>query len=109
MRKIMTASITALSLAGCAALIVATASGATAATGEEIDTPISGAALASASSSALAHLGAGTVTATEVGDEESYYEVEVTLDNGEEVDVQLNREFTVVSAGTESGGEANGE
>ena len=29
-------------------------------------------------------------------DEESYYEVEVTLEGGEQVDVQLNESFQVV-------------
>ncbi len=60
------------------------------------DMPISGAALERASAAAVGHLGRGTVTGTEVGDEESYYEVEVTLPDGSETDVQLDREFTVV-------------
>ena len=34
---------------------------------------------------------------TEVGDEESYYEVEVTTDEGQ-TDVQLDRDFNVVSS-----------
>ena len=38
------------------------------------------------------------MTGTEVGDEESYYEVEVTLDNGRQVDVQLDRAFAVVGS-----------
>jgi uncharacterized membrane protein YkoI len=50
-----------------------------------------------ASAAALAATGGGRVTETEVGDEESYYEVEVTLDDGSQVDVQLDREFDVVS------------
>ncbi len=60
--------------------------------------PITGDALATASAVALDHLGEGRVTETEEGDEESYYEVEVTLDNGREVDVQLDRDFNVVAA-----------
>ena len=60
------------------------------------DTPITGAALARASEAALAHTGQGQVTATEVGDEESMYEVEITLDNGDQVDVQLDENFRVV-------------
>ncbi len=55
-------------------------------------------ALAHASAAALAHLGEGTVTETEVEDEESYYEVEVTKDDGTQVDVQLDESFTVVGA-----------
>ncbi len=61
------------------------------------DTPISDPAeLERASQAALEHTGGGEVTDTEVGDEESYYEVEVTLDDGREVDVQLDEEFQVV-------------
>ena len=60
------------------------------------DKPISGAALDKASAAALEHTGEGRVTETEVGDEESYYEVEVTLDDGSQVDVQLDEEFNVV-------------
>ncbi len=49
-----------------------------------------------ASRAGLDHLGAGHVTQTEVGDEDSHDEVEVTLDNGSDVDVQLDRDFQVV-------------
>ena len=38
----------------------------------------------------------GKVSATEVGDEESYHEVEVTLDDGSQVDVQLDETFNFV-------------
>jgi uncharacterized membrane protein YkoI len=62
------------------------------------DTPITGDALTQASEVALAHIGSGRVTATEVGDEESYYEVEVTLDDGSQVDVQLDEKFAVVAS-----------
>jgi uncharacterized membrane protein YkoI len=62
------------------------------------DTPITGDALAQASEAALAHTGSGRVTETEVGDEESYYEVEVTLDDGSQVDVQLDEQFAVVGS-----------
>lgn len=60
------------------------------------DTPITGAELDRASTAALTHTGGGRVTETEAGDEDSYYEVEVTLDNGKQVDVQLDQQFTVV-------------
>ena len=57
-------------------------------------------ALERASAAALAYLADqglnGEVTATEQGDEESYYEVEVTLDDGRQVDVQLTDDFEVV-------------
>jgi uncharacterized membrane protein YkoI len=60
--------------------------------------PITGAALDRAKAAALAETGEGRVTGTEVGDEESYYEVEVTLDDGSQVDVQLDESFDVVGS-----------
>ncbi len=42
------------------------------------------------------------MTGTEVGDEDSYYEVEVTLPDGSQVDVQLDEGFQVVSADADS-------
>ena len=64
--------------------------------GGDSDEPVTGTALAQAEAAALAHTGEGRVTDTEVGDEESFYEVEVTLDNGSQVDVQLDESFNVV-------------
>ena len=58
-----------------------------------------------ASAAALAHTGQGSVSDTEVGDEESYYEVEVTLDDGSQTDVQLDRDFNVVGSEADKGGE----
>jgi hypothetical protein len=67
--------------------------------------PIPSDAVAQASAAALAHTGGGQVTGTEVGDEESYYEVEVTLEDGGQVDVQLDRDFNVVGDEAEDGEE----
>jgi hypothetical protein len=77
----------------------------TSAGGEDNDAPITGQALQRASDAALAHTGGGRVTETEVGDEESLYEVEVTLGDGSQVDVQLDENFNVVgeSADEEDG------
>jgi hypothetical protein len=66
--------------------------------GSDNDGPITGAAPQQAKAAALDYTGEGHVTGTEVGDEESYYEVEVTLDDGSQVDVQLDRSFNVVSS-----------
>ena len=71
--------------------------------GDDDEAPITGNALEQAKAAALAETGGGTVTETEVGDEESLYEVEVTLDDGRQVDVQLDDTFTVV--GSETDGE----
>ncbi|MGH2993131.1 MAG: hypothetical protein ACRDL1_06315 [Solirubrobacterales bacterium] len=68
---------------------------------EAPDQAIGGSALDQASAAALEHTGGGQVTDTEVGDEESYYEVEVGLDDGSQVDVQLDRGFNVVGDETD--------
>jgi uncharacterized membrane protein YkoI len=95
-------------VAGAAAAIVAGGAGVASAgsnsdTTEGPDVAISGDALQKASDAALASTGGGRVTGTEVGDEESYYEVEVTLDNGDQVDVQLDESFAVVGSKADSG------
>ena len=83
-----------------AALIAAAAVGTAVAAGamddDESQQPITGDALTKASAAALAYTGEGRVTETEVGDEYSYYEVEVTLDSGKQVDVQIDENFNVV-------------
>ena len=66
--------------------------------GDDDERPITGPALERASAAALGHTGEGRVTDTEEGDEDSYYEVEVTLEDGSEVDVQLDRDFNVVGS-----------
>jgi uncharacterized membrane protein YkoI len=62
------------------------------------DTHITGAALARASQVALGRTGGGRVTDTELGDEEGYYEVEVTRTDGSQVDVHLDRDFNVIDS-----------
>jgi hypothetical protein len=62
-----------------------------------IDTPIIGSPLSRASDAALDAVGGGRVTDTEVGDEDGYYEVEVTLEDSRQVDVQLDRNFDLVT------------
>ena len=85
-------------LAATGAIVVGGAGIAMATSGDDDGTErsITGTALERASAAALEQTGEGTVTETEVGDEESYYEVEVTLENGDQVDVQLDRDFQVV-------------
>jgi hypothetical protein len=63
---------------------------------EGADVAITGGALDQASAAALAYVGQGKVTGSEVGDEEGYYEIEVTLDNGSQVDVHLDENFNVL-------------
>jgi len=61
------------------------------------DVPIRGTPLEMASQAALDHIGEGRVTDSEIGDEEGFYEIEIRLDNGDEVDVHLDEEFNVLS------------
>lgn len=95
---------------GLAAGIIVIATGITGAvvvgaTSGDRETPIVGAELDRATAAALAHTGGGRVTGTEVGDGDSLYEVEVTLDDATLVDVQLDKNFGIVDAiaDTESG------
>ncbi|HEY8082663.1 MAG TPA: hypothetical protein VIE64_03765 [Solirubrobacterales bacterium] len=84
-------------IVGASALALAAGgAGIAAATGDDDARPIEGKALDQASAAALKATGGGTVTETEVGDEESYYEVEVTQADGSQADVQLDRDFNVV-------------
>ncbi len=64
---------------------------------DDNEPPITGDALDKASAAALEHTGGGQVTETEVGDEDGYYEVEVTLDDGRQVDVHLDENFNILS------------
>lgn len=73
------------------------------------DVPITGPALERATSAALDHTGGGTVTDTEFGDEESLYEVEVTLSDGSQVDVQLDENFQVVEVSADDDTSEDGD
>jgi uncharacterized membrane protein YkoI len=66
---------------------------------------ITGEELERASEAALAHTGGGRVTGSEIDDEESKYEIEVTLENGDQIDVQLDEEFKVVSMENDGAGD----
>lgn len=68
---------------------------------KELETSITGIALSRASQVALYQNRSGKVTETEEGDEDSFYEIEVTLQNGSQVDVQLDRQFNYISEKTE--------
>jgi uncharacterized membrane protein YkoI len=91
-------------LIAVSALVVAAAAGTAgavvAATGDT-DTPITGEARQSAERAAIAQVGGGHVTGTEVGDEEGYYQVEVTKDDGTQVDVNLDKDFHVTKTQTD--------
>ncbi|MGP3980615.1 PepSY domain-containing protein [Streptomyces sp. KR80] len=90
----------------CAAALVAGGTGAALATGsDDSEPPIRGKALTKASAAALDHTGGGRVTDSEAGDEDAFYEVEVTLNDGSRVDVHLDKDFKVVNSEADQGGE----
>lgn len=60
------------------------------------DRPITADSLKRASAAALDATGGGRVTGTETGDEDGAYEVEVTMNNGDQVDVHLDSDFKVI-------------
>jgi uncharacterized membrane protein YkoI len=96
-----------------AAAVVIAAAGATAAAAaggddDATDRAITGGALDRAKAAALADT-PGKVTETEVGDEESYYEVEVTRADGSQVDVQLDRNFRVVGSEADGADDQEGD
>jgi len=90
--KVIVAGVTVAAAAGIG-VGIASAGG-----GDDNEGPITGDELDRASAAALEETGGGEVTETEVGDEESLYEVEVTLDDGSQVDVQLDEDFHVVGS-----------
>ena len=92
---------------GAGGAAIANATGAIGEDASENEAPITGSALEQAEAAALAETGQGTVSGTEVGDEESKYEVEVTLDNGDQVDVQLDEQFSVVGSENDGAGDAD--
>ena len=100
MSKTMKIVATAAAVAGLAAGGAAIA---TAGSDGDSEQPIASPELERAEAAALEHVGGGTVTDTELGDEESLYEVEVTKDDGSQVDVQLDGGFDVVGEETEKG------
>jgi uncharacterized membrane protein YkoI len=99
MRRVVAVVVVILAVAAISAGIAVGAGG------RDDEKPIDGPALARASAAALAHTGEGRVTDTEVGDEEGFYEVEVTLPDGSQVDVHLDESFAVL--GDESDDEAD--
>ena len=88
---------TLLVAAAIAMLVLLGASVAYATGGESSEQQTTGPGIEKAKSVALEHTNGGRVSGTEIGDEEGYYEVEVTLDDGSQVDVHLDRDFDVLS------------
>jgi uncharacterized membrane protein YkoI len=94
---------TLLIAAAALAIVLLVGAGVAYATGSNGDDDFSeqqatgGAGIEKARSVALDYTNGGQVSGTEIGDEEGYYEVEVTRDDGSQVDVHLDRDFNVLS------------
>jgi uncharacterized membrane protein YkoI len=101
--KIVLGAAAAAVAAGVAAAGVATA--ADTATDDSADVAISGTYLERASEAALAETGGGEVVDSEAEDEENGYEVEVNLDDGRQIEVQLDADFAVVSSDVNAEGD----
>jgi hypothetical protein len=95
-------------VAALAAALVLVGAGVAYATGsgEDSSGQAGGANLEKAKSVAVEHVN-GQVTGTEVGDEEGYYEVEVTKDDGSRVDVHLDKNFEVLGTPADHEGPEN--
>ena len=72
--------------------------------GGDDDQPIAGSALDKAIAAALEHTGGGTVTETETGDDGAAYGVEVRLDDGSQVEVNLDEHFNVIGQAADDDG-----
>ena len=88
---LIVAAVAILLLVG-AGMAYATGSG-----GDSSEQQATGPGIEKAKSIALDQTNGGRVTGTEVGDEEGYYEVEVTKDDGGQVDVHLDKNFNVLT------------
>ncbi|MBB5843029.1 putative membrane protein YkoI [Conyzicola lurida] len=87
-------------VAGAAAVLVIGGAGVAVAATDPFDQDndrLTGSALTSATEAALAEVGEGTVSEAERSDDLDHaYTVEVRLDNGDDVDVELDEDFDVV-------------
>jgi uncharacterized membrane protein YkoI len=86
-----------IAVLGALVLVVgAISAGFAIAAGGDDDKPLTGTNLEKATAAALAHTGGGTVVETEVGDDGAAYGVEVRLEDGRVVEVNLDESFDVI-------------
>jgi hypothetical protein len=96
---------------GGGALAVALVGGGTGvaiATGGE-DRPLTCSALEKATAAALQHTGGGTVIETEAGEDGAAYGVEIRLDDGRVVEIDLDANFQVIGKESDDDGSADAE
>lgn len=66
------------------------------ASGSGGEKPLTGSTLEKARAAALEHAGGGTVVETETGDDGAAYGIEIRLDDGSQVEVNLDKSFNVI-------------
>jgi uncharacterized membrane protein YkoI len=72
---------------------------------DSADVPLTGTDLQRATEAALAETGGGEVVDSEVESDENGYEVEVNLDDGRQMEVQLDANFAVVGSSENAEGD----
>lgn len=102
-RRTTTLVITCAAGAAVAAFTVA----ATTVGDDNDDKPLTGDTLDQATKAALDHVGEGTVVETETGDDGAAYGVEIELEDGSQVEVNLDEDFNVT--GEEADDDGNGD
>jgi hypothetical protein len=85
--------------AATALVVLGVGTGIGVASSRDDDRPLEGNARQRAVDAALEHVGEGTVTETEIGDDGAAYGVEIRLEDGREIEVELDENFDVI--GTE--------
>jgi uncharacterized membrane protein YkoI len=95
-RRFVIAAVAAVIVLGAVGAGIAIAGG----VGDD-DKPLTGATLDRATAAALEHTGGGTVVETEAGDDGAAYGVEVRLDDGKVVEVELDESFQVIGQSTD--------
>jgi uncharacterized membrane protein YkoI len=96
-------------LAALVLVVGAISAGFAIAAGGDDDKPLTGSDLEKATAAALAHTGGGTVVETEVGDDGAAYGVEVRLDDGRVVEVNLDESFDVIGQQNDDDGAGDRE
>lgn len=99
---------TIITIAAVALAAIGTATGISIAAGGN-EQPLTGSNLDTAVAAALAYTRGGTVTETEVGDDGAAYSVEIRLDDGSQVEVQLDARFNVFGQEVDDDGTADQE
>ena len=93
-------------VAAAAVAVLAIGTGVGIAASGDDDRPLTGSALEHATAAALDHVGGGTVLEAETGDDGAYG-VEIRLDDGRVVEVNLDADFQVIGGAADD--EATGD